>query len=334
MSSSSDGGMSGLPPGVDISLFLDLEYFRLATSYALTACWAGLAWDYSLCFPTEYKYFWKRRFTYGTLLYFMNRYFIIFNLTMSTLGVLVAPNDSFCAAWLGHLAGTGAFLQIMFAEAALLRRVLAIFGSRHHRLKYLLIATFLAANVSGLVVTQLALNSLTTTTRTLFGNRMCGFLSATPGPAYEVGFDFVPMVVFNVVLAGVSIHAFTREIDRSPFRQSTVMRLISAMRWQSVAHFVVILYISVMISLLGHYSPASVTMATPMNMTVASLISSRMLIFMQEEAHHIHEDDVELEITSDVIRDRLPATPRGSAERSTLPKVHRIGTLNNVHVGK
>ncbi|KAH8818768.1 hypothetical protein DL96DRAFT_370925 [Flagelloscypha sp. PMI_526] len=293
-----------LLPALDMSLLLSVEFMRQQGAYALAAAFTGFTCDMLLCFPSEYKYFWQGKFTLGTLLYFLNRYFVVVNLILGALAMLVGPSPEVGVLWLSHLSGTGAFLQTTFTEAVLLRRAL-IFLEDTSIFHYILRGGFLLSTIVGATVTQLSVKSTTMATKTYFGTPMCTVITFEPGFASELVFLFAPAAVFNILLASVSIWVFTKKINDSLFQQSVGIRLISAMRWQSIAHFTSVMLLMLLNSLIFHFAPGYVDTAVPLSLTLTAIISSRMLIFMQDEADQTRCDSVELEITSRVFRDRL-----------------------------
>ncbi|KAH8825007.1 hypothetical protein DL96DRAFT_155191 [Flagelloscypha sp. PMI_526] len=191
MASPPGGSIPALPPGLDLSSLLSVEFMRQSGAYALAAAFAGFTWDTLLCFPSEYKYFWKGKFTPGSFLYFMNRYFVVINLILGVLGVFVGPSPKVSVLWQTHLAGTGSFLQTTFAEAVLLRRALTILGNKS-TFKYILYGGYFTSIIVAVTVTQFSVKSMTMATKSLFGTPMCAVITAERGAAYEVGFSFIP----------------------------------------------------------------------------------------------------------------------------------------------
>ncbi|KAH8818764.1 hypothetical protein DL96DRAFT_370838 [Flagelloscypha sp. PMI_526] len=288
----------------DMSLLLSVEFKRQACGYALSAAFTGFAWDTLLCFPSEYKYFWKGNFTQGSFLYFLNRYFVVINLTLSVLAMLVAPSPKVGVIWLSYLAGTGAFLQAIFAEAVLLRRAL-LFLDNTSIFKYILLGGFFVTIIAGTTVAQLTVKSMTMATKTYFGTSMCTVITFEPGFVSELGFVYVPAVTFNILLAFVSTWVFTKKINGSLFPQSVGIRLISAMRWQSIAHFTSVMLLMLLNSLIFHFARNYIDAVAPLTLTLTAITSSRMIIFMQDEADQTRCNSVELVITSRLLRDRF-----------------------------
>ncbi|KAH8825008.1 hypothetical protein DL96DRAFT_155192 [Flagelloscypha sp. PMI_526] len=58
-------------------------------------------------------------------------------------------------------------------------------------------------------------------------------------------------------------------------------------------------------SLMAHFASIHMYTIIPLSLTLTAVVSSRMLIFMQDEAHRAKFDTIELEITSSVLRDRF-----------------------------
>ncbi|KAH8818772.1 hypothetical protein DL96DRAFT_1621910 [Flagelloscypha sp. PMI_526] len=93
-----------LLPAREMSVLISVEFTRQAGAYALeffTWChvvqvllgmWAQIcvSWVYDDTMQ-------KRRFGQGSILYFLNRYFVVINLTMSVLAMLVAPSPKVAA---------------------------------------------------------------------------------------------------------------------------------------------------------------------------------------------------------------------------------------------
>ncbi|KAH8818769.1 hypothetical protein DL96DRAFT_370920 [Flagelloscypha sp. PMI_526] len=306
MASPLGGSIPVLLPSLDMTLLLSVEFKRQACGYALSiaAAFTGFAWDTLLCFPSEYKYFWKGKFTQGSLLYFLNRYFVVINLTLSVLAMLVGPSPKVRVIWLSYLAGTGAFLQATFAEAVLLRRAL-LFLDNTSIFKYILLGGFFVTMTAGATVAQLTVKSMTMATKTYFGTSMCTVITFEPGFVSELGFVYVPAVAFNILLAFVSIWVFTNKINGSLFKQSVGIRLISAMRWQAIAHFTLVMLLYLLNSLISHFAGCYLDAVAPLTLTLTAITSSRMIIFMQDEADQTRCVSVELEVTSSVLRDRF-----------------------------
>ncbi|KAH8818771.1 hypothetical protein DL96DRAFT_1715065 [Flagelloscypha sp. PMI_526] len=215
-----------------------------------------------------------------------------------------------------------AFLQQTFAEAVLLRRAL-IFLDDTSIFKYILLGGFFLTIIAGAIVTQLTVKSVTMATKTYFGTPMCTVIAFEPGFLSELGFVYAPAVAFNVLLAFTSIWVFTNKIKDSLFKQSVGIRLVSAMRWQSIAHFTSVMLVIVLNSLVFHFARSHVDAVVPLTLTFTAIISSRMLIFMQDEADQTRYDSVELGITSSVLRDRF-----GIGESTNDESGLSIGTTN------
>jgi len=264
-----------------------------ATRYMQVAATALLSYDYLLTLKYEIEHFWSPKVSWASILFFSNRYFALFTLTLNT-GALLSPGDTdkFCMVWVKYLVTGFGAMEIFIVQGILIARIHAMYRGSRVILTGLL-AFYVASMASAVTVVALSVRNNIVTAHPAPGLVVCASLS----PPNHIWAFWIPILAFEGSLFGLAIRKAFLHLYKNPFKgRTSTMQVLEIMIRDSVIYFLLIFIAYTVNALIWRFAAADLLdVVHGFTLATVSISGTRMMLNLREKRYlAVTESGVEL----------------------------------------
>ncbi|KAJ6478543.1 hypothetical protein C8R47DRAFT_1138733 [Mycena vitilis] len=254
-------------------------YLTRAFQCAATAL---IAHDYLLTLDREIAFFWYTptgRWTLARYLFFLNRYFPLFAISLNTWALLSTEiTEHFCYVWVHFLVISFGAVEIFVIQLILITRIYAMY-SRNKTLLWVLCILFVLCAAAAVTTAAIAVSGSPSTNEPLPGVIICASLI----PPKNIWSFWIPILVFESILFLLAVNKSIRHVYKNPLGETLTTNFLRIILRDSVVYYFAILVAYMINALIWRFgAPSLLDVFHGMALSFVSMAGGRMLMNLRE----------------------------------------------------
>ncbi|TDL24694.1 hypothetical protein BD410DRAFT_785385 [Rickenella mellea] len=263
---------------------LDLESFKQARweRNCQLAAVTVLLYEYAITFSDEVQFFWRKRWSFGKLLFLWSRYYsIAFNIGNATVFLQQHPSYDLCNRFF-HWQNTGASLQVITTHVILELRLYAMYSSSKRILALFILLMACEITVMG-VVFGFPKQGLVGTNNPRPGLYLCAD-GDPPNHVHWVSYYWTAILIIEGILLSLSL--YKAYINHRTGAGGSLMKILTR---DSVLYFVFIFWIYCANQIIWLANDLTLNeIGTGFSFCISAILANRLMIAVRSNFYRGH----------------------------------------------